>query len=338
MADATYDAVVIGGGSNMLVTALYLAKNGMKVGVFERRHEIGGKFCSDELPFPGFLMNTCATFIRFYLCPAVWDFKLQQYGLRFVMPEPSNSVIFDDDTALVMWPTKRIDLDSGKVTDIPENLERNLQQVAKFSQKDADTLARWLDRFKREGIEEKITQWYYNPPPPPHEKDLDEKLVEMGQVDPSWVTKSYGEIAYELFESDALRIYFMRLAQGHQGSYPHQPQHLMFTLHQISSMAGGMPIAISVGGTHQIAHALQRALSSMGGHFFVNAEVDKILVRGGRATGVKLVDGTEVEAKEIVVSGADPFQMAFRLLDPQLTSEEEKRKYMSDETWLYEYD
>lgn len=145
-------------------------------------------------------------------------------------------------------------------------------------------------------------------------------------MDPSWATKPYGDIAYELFESDALRIYFMRLAQGDQGSYPHQPQHIMFTLHQIGSMLGGMPIAISVNGTHEIAHALQRALSSMGRHFWVNTEVEKIIVKNGKAVSIRLADGTEIEAKHVVVSGADPFQMAFRLLDPELTSEKEKEK------------
>jgi phytoene dehydrogenase-like protein len=325
MADANYDAVFVGGGGNALVTALYLARNGMKVGVFDRRHEIGGEFCTDEFPLPGFLMNTCATFIRFYLCPAVWDFKLSEYGLKFVMPEPSNSCIFDDDTALVIWPTSRIDVDTGKVTHLSENVERNLKQIAKFSEKDAETTMRWSERFIK-GMGEKVNKWYYNPPPPPWEKDLDEEMVESGEIDPRWPKASIGELAYELYESDALRIYFMRLAQGHVGCYPDQVQHLLFNLHQIGSMAGGMPISIVFGGTHQIAHALQRALSSRGGHFFVNSKVDKILIKDGKATGIRLVDGTEIAAKQLVVSSADPWQMAFNLLDPELTTEEVKNK------------
>ncbi|MGD0231206.1 MAG: NAD(P)-binding protein [Syntrophorhabdales bacterium] len=91
MADKSYDVVVVGGGGNALVTSLYLARNGMKVGVFDRRYEGGGEFCTDETLMPGFIMNTCATFIRFFLCPAVYDFKLRQYGLDMVFPEPSQS-------------------------------------------------------------------------------------------------------------------------------------------------------------------------------------------------------------------------------------------------------
>ena len=43
MADAKYDVVLIGGGNKGLVLAMYLAKyGGMKVGIFEKNHELGG--------------------------------------------------------------------------------------------------------------------------------------------------------------------------------------------------------------------------------------------------------------------------------------------------------
>ena len=43
MPDETFDAVVVGGGNKGLFLAMYLAKYaGMSVGIFERRHEIGG--------------------------------------------------------------------------------------------------------------------------------------------------------------------------------------------------------------------------------------------------------------------------------------------------------
>ena len=43
MADATFDAVICGGGNKSLMLAMYLTRYaGMSVGIFERRHEIGG--------------------------------------------------------------------------------------------------------------------------------------------------------------------------------------------------------------------------------------------------------------------------------------------------------
>jgi phytoene dehydrogenase-like protein len=55
MADKTFDAVIVGGGNKALLLALYLVKyGGMSVGVFERRHEIGGCLATEELSAPGF--------------------------------------------------------------------------------------------------------------------------------------------------------------------------------------------------------------------------------------------------------------------------------------------
>ena len=48
-----YDAIIIGGGHNGLVSAAYLARAGMKTLVLERRHVLGGAAVTEEI-FPGF--------------------------------------------------------------------------------------------------------------------------------------------------------------------------------------------------------------------------------------------------------------------------------------------
>ena len=58
MADASYDAVIIGGGNKGLLLAMYLMKyGGMSVGIFERRHEVGGCLATEESAAPGFRGN-----------------------------------------------------------------------------------------------------------------------------------------------------------------------------------------------------------------------------------------------------------------------------------------
>ena len=48
-----YDAIVIGGGHNGLVSAAYLARAELKTVVLERRHVLGGAAVTEEL-YPGF--------------------------------------------------------------------------------------------------------------------------------------------------------------------------------------------------------------------------------------------------------------------------------------------
>ena len=138
-------------------------------------------------------------------------------------------------------------------------------------------------------------------------------------MNPDWATMDTGSVAYDIFDSPQLREYYMRLAQGHTGIYPDQPQHLMITLHTLGSMLGGLPISISAGGTHNIAHALQRALMEEGGDFFVLSEVDKIIIEGNRAKGIKLVDGTEIEAKKMVICNTNVYQMVDQFIGHENT-------------------
>ena len=76
-AAAQYDALVVGGGHHGTIIACYLARAGLKVGVFERKSHFGGGATSGRGPAPDFLMNYCSHWTRFYGHPAYRDFNLQ---------------------------------------------------------------------------------------------------------------------------------------------------------------------------------------------------------------------------------------------------------------------
>ncbi len=59
------------------------------------------------------------------------------------------------------------------------------------------------------------------------------------------------------------------------------------------------------GGGFAIPRALVRGLKRAGGELRLSTRVDKILIEGGRAIGVRLADGTEIRARR-VISNADP--------------------------------
>ena len=54
-----YDAIIIGGGHNGLVTAAYLARAGRSVLVLERRELVGGCSVTEEV-WPGYRVSTAA--------------------------------------------------------------------------------------------------------------------------------------------------------------------------------------------------------------------------------------------------------------------------------------
>ena len=59
-----------------------------------------------------------------------------------------------------------------------------------------------------------------------------------------------------------------------------------------------------MGGTGAIVNAFEKLITEQGGKFHLETEADEILVKNGKATGVRLKDGEILEA-DIVVSNAD---------------------------------
>ena len=116
MADLTFDAVIIGGGNKGLLLAMYLMKyGGMSVGIFERRHEIGGCLATEETSAPGFRGNTHANIILpMYYLPVWRDFPdFWEYGGRWDQHLCSDGFVFrNNETALGIYSTK-YDPDAG---------------------------------------------------------------------------------------------------------------------------------------------------------------------------------------------------------------------------------
>ena len=75
-----YDAVIIGGGHNGLVSAAYLARAGMKTLVLEQRHVLGGAAVTEEL-FPGFRFSVFSYVVSLLRPEIIRDLQLPRHGL-----------------------------------------------------------------------------------------------------------------------------------------------------------------------------------------------------------------------------------------------------------------
>ena len=86
---AQYDAIIIGGGHNGLVTACYLAKAGWKVLVLERRYVVGGACVTEEV-FPGFKVSTAAYVNSLFRPEIIRDLRLGEYGFEAIERNPAS--------------------------------------------------------------------------------------------------------------------------------------------------------------------------------------------------------------------------------------------------------
>ncbi len=84
-----YDALIIGAGHNGLTCAAYLAMNGLKVKVVERRKVVGGAAVTEEF-HPGFRNSVAAYTVSLLNPRVIADLDLPAHGLRIVERRAQN--------------------------------------------------------------------------------------------------------------------------------------------------------------------------------------------------------------------------------------------------------
>ena len=151
MPEISYDAVIIGGGHNGLCTAAYLARAGLKVGVFERRHEEAGGVHTEEATVPGFWHNLHAQYMEFIdYMPFYHDFDLPSFGARMIKPEAQVGIAFADGRPPLIIYT-------------PEHEEKTHASIAQFSKHDAEVFNEI--RRKVMASDQYLAALLYTPPP-----------------------------------------------------------------------------------------------------------------------------------------------------------------------------
>jgi phytoene dehydrogenase-like protein len=296
MADGTYDAVIIGAGHNGLCLAAYLARAGLKVGVFERRHDEGGGAQSDEAVAPGFWHNQHAQYMEFpdYM-PFYHDFDLPRFGARMIKPDAQVGIAFADGRPpLVIYR--------------PELAERTFKSIAGYSKRDAEIFT----ELRRKVMENDryLAASLYSPMPDDTRNETSDPVV-AGKLLELWLSlgfklnellKSPKVLIDDLFESTELRATLYRQCVE-WGCWPHAADGMGF-LYCVLWLCGIH--YLSVGGTHTFAHSMASAAMHEGVDLRYNSPVVEILTTDHRAVGVRLKDGRTIEAKRLVASNADP--------------------------------
>jgi len=297
-----YDAIVIGGGHNGLVAGAYLARAGAQTVVLEARHKAGGA-ASTDAPWPEapeFKVTTYSYVMSLMPDRIVQDLNLKRHGYNLHPIGPYYQA----------WP------DGSSLKIYQDDAKANYENIARFSKRDAENLPKW-DAWMH-GIAEVLGPLLMAVPPRLGSKSPRDLLQ---QLRTAWklrgldvrgvgdvtrlFTMSITDLLQDWFESEQVKTVLM--VNGIIGAWagPDEPGTAYVMLHHSVGDVGDGHLggwAFVEGGMGGVSDAIQRSAQEYGCEVRVNAPVEKILFKNGRAQGVALRDGDEVRAPVIVTT------------------------------------
>ncbi|HEY1754644.1 MAG TPA: NAD(P)/FAD-dependent oxidoreductase [Bryobacteraceae bacterium] len=328
----TFDAIIVGGGHNGLVTAAYLARAGRKVVVLEARDLVGGCAVTEEI-WPGYRVSTASYLASLMQEKVVRDLELARFGYVVDAKDPAFFSPFPDGRHFFMW----------------QDRNRTLAEIAKFSARDAAAYPKYEDHLER--LAQVVESLLLTTPPnfpPSGMGDYIEYLKLAGRfrgLSSSEIvglvkifTQSAAEFLDEWFESEQIKVTLATDGVIGANGGPRSPGTAYILLHHCMGGVNGHRglWGFVRGGMGAVSNAIADSARSSGVIIRTNASVSKILVRDGRARGVVLADGEEVIAR-IVASNLDPRRTFLDSMDAaDLPSEflDGIRKFRSEGTSL----
>jgi phytoene dehydrogenase-like protein len=298
----TYDALVIGGGHNGLVSAAYLARSGARTLVLEGRGSLGGA-ATTESPWEDapHLRVTRLSYVMSLMPPTiVRELDLARHGYKVhpmgpyyqAFPEGGSLTIYEDDPA------------------------RTYEQLAKWSKKDADAWPRWNAWL--EGVAEVMGPMLMQVPPNIGSHRPGD-LLDLAKL--AWsqrgitvrttadvtrlLTMSIADLLDDWFESSQIKGALA--VNGVIGTWagPYEPgTAYVMAHHSIGDVGDGQlgSWGYPEGGMGAVSAAIASSARGFGAEIRTNARVSRLVIRGGRVRGAVLENGDEIQAPLVVTT------------------------------------
>lgn len=306
---AKYDAVVIGAGHNGLVNAAYLARAGKKVLVVEKRDLVGGATVTEEI-VPGFKFSVFSYVVSLLRPEIIEELELARHGLHLLSLDGTFTPL-PDGRYLARW----------------HDSERTRQEISRFSRKDADNYGRF--GLHMHHMARAVRDLLMMKPPEPtslrpsdlagfnrlakHVRGLGtRRFYDLVRL----MTASASDYLDRWFECEPLKATMS--ASGIIGTFlsPRSPGSAYVLLHHYMGEIDGVSRSwgFARGGMGAVADALASSARSFGVEIRTGAGVARVLTKNGRARGLALESGEEIEAEQIA-SSADPKRTFLKLVD-----------------------
>ena len=292
------DAIVIGGGHNGLTAAAYLGKAGKKVLVVERRHVLGGAAVTEEF-HPGFRNSICSYVVSLLRPEVIRDLELKRHG--FATTRFAGSVEICGEEHLFL---NRDD-------------DHDRAEVGRYSNRDFAAMQEFDALLERIGAVVR-GQWLREPPDIGggiwellRSVKLGRDVGALSLEDRHWLarlfTSSAADIIERRFTSPFIRsMYAAHSTAGNYSSLYQPGSAIPLFHHALGEIDGERGVwALPVGGMGGLTQAMAASAREFGVEIRTSAPVERIIVEGGRACGVRLEGGKEIRARA-VLANTDP--------------------------------
>jgi phytoene dehydrogenase-like protein len=295
-----FDAIVVGGGHNGLTCACYLAGAGKRVLVLERRGVVGGAAVTEAF-HPGFRNSLASYTVSLLHDRVIRDLRLHEHGLRIVPRPVSNFMPLPDGRHLMTGA----------------DLAQTQARFSEFSLADAANLPAYYDWLEQGAAV--LRDLLLETPPNAGGGLLDlwraGKLANRLRKLPlaaqravlDLFTRSAADVLADWFEDPHICALFGFDAVVGNFASPYEPGTAYVLLHHVFGETNGVRGAWghALGGMGAITQAMAAEAGARGVEIRVNSPVAEIRVRGGRACGVRLEDGTAIGAP-VVAANVNP--------------------------------
>ena len=303
------DWLIIGSGINALVAAAMLGKKGASVHVVERNEVIGGCIRSGQITDPGFTHDLmAATFVLFITSPAYAALgdDLARHGLEFCNGASPTGVLRPDGSSLILSTDREANV--ARFEGLAKGDGPAYRAEVEHVEQNAELLFGILGGPAWSGATAKL---------------LGKSMFKKGGTRKLAATLGAGLIPSRgwletRFQGDLLRDllapWSLHAGLSPEASYSGgMAQVIAFALE-----AAGAPVV--KGGSGAILTAFRALIEEQGGRITTGADVDRIVVSNGKATGV-LLGSDHLRAKKGVIASVAPGQLYGRLLDEDAAGE-----------------